>query len=64
VTLPKTFLENEKFWSGNYIKFHNSVAIEEILKKLDIKKRKKTYRNIKKRIEIKRIIRLYKTYSE
>jgi len=41
----------EKFWSQNYKKIHNPVAIEEISKKLDIKS------HIEKRLEAERIVR-------
>jgi len=41
----------EKFWSQNYIKFHNPVIIEHIYNKLDIKNR------IEKRLEAERIVR-------
>lgn len=41
----------KKFWSQNYIKFRNPVAIEDILKKFDIKN------HIKKRLEAERILR-------
>jgi len=47
----KIIRKYEKFWSRNYLKFRNPVAIKDILKKLDIKN------HIEKRLEAERIVR-------
>jgi len=55
LNIAKKIIEKyEKFWSQNYIKFHNSKAIEAIVNKLD-----KNY--VKKQLEAKEIVLIFET---